>query len=193
MALILRCLRCVSLPKTQNKCGGHCMVTPWREPSWERGSQQYHRPAMVGQWIAAVPVDNCVRFVSTWRWGQYWWPSLWLTLWLSFWGSCIGREADSSFRAATSQIRFRLSPWRVCGNCLWLRGRKEIIFFRRIVSPLWFRCTTSEKSCLRRGCFTLNVGSSRYIKSTCCLAFGWCLLWLVHIHCLEGEWRWRLW
>ena len=30
-------------------------------------------------------------------------------------------------------------------------------------------------------------------KSTCCLAFGWCLLWLVYIHCLEGEWTWRLW
>ena len=27
-------------------------------------------------------------------------------------------------------------------------------------------------------------------KSTCCLAFGWCLLQLGYIHCLEGEWRW---
>ena len=98
---------------------------------------------------------------------------MWLTLWLSLWGSCIHREADSSFWTAASQALLTLSPpgryWRVCfvcGSCLWLRGRKEINLLRRIASPLWFRCTTSEKSCfsLCRGCFTLKVGSSRYTK-----------------------------
>ena len=96
-----------------------------------------------------------------------------MTLWLSLWGSCVRREADSSFRTAASQALLTLPPpgrcWRVsfvCGSCLWLRGRKEIILLRRIASPLWFRCTTSEKSCfsLCRGCFTLKVGSSRYTK-----------------------------
>ena len=97
--------------------------------------------------------------------------SLWLTLWMSLWGSCVRREVDSSFRTAASQALFTLSTpgrcWRVCfvcGNCLWLRGRKEIILLRKIASPLWFSCTASEKSCLCRGCFTLKVGSSRYTK-----------------------------
>ena len=98
---------------------------------------------------------------------------MWLTLWLSLWGSCVRHEADCSFQKAASQALLTLFQpgrfWRVCfvcGNCLWLRGRKEIILFRRIASPLWFRCTTSEKSCfsLCRGCFTLKLGSSRYTK-----------------------------
>ena len=182
-----------------------------REPSWEplvtaAPPSGNGGPPGCRRWITAVPVDNCVRFVSTWQWGWCdWWPSLWLTLWLSLWGSCVRREADSSFRTAASQALFTLCPpcrcWRVT-LCVAIasgyeEGRK---LFSSEGSPVLFGLDVPHRT--RAASAYVGVASrwkraptdiQSHRKNTCCLEFGWCLLWPVYIHCLDGEWRRRLW
>ena len=108
-------------------------VLPPVPPSWPP-SKIYQRDQIpAGQWIAVVPVDNCVRFVSTWRWGQYWWPSLWLTLWLSrLLGVLRSSWGRLQFSGSNITNTFQIISIKSLLACLWqlpLATRKKGNYF----------------------------------------------------------------